>query len=160
MILGEGISVSDGKLNVFGNYILHDVHENVVIIPASDPRDASVYGAFIGIESDHQAQYMCQMGLSPGQHGIKTHWTGHVDHKGSRRVFPVGKLQELRFMCVFRRNFWWMTQWMGTSGKDIPFETQFLLVEVCDDTLLDNRDKDDAKHSAVGSQQRWAPPGN
>ncbi|KAL0353457.1 UNVERIFIED_CONTAM: putative galactinol--sucrose galactosyltransferase 1 [Sesamum angustifolium] len=51
------------------------------------------------------------------------------DQIGSRRVFPVGKLQDLRFMCVFRFKLWWMTQRMGTCGQDIPFETQFLIVE-------------------------------
>ncbi|KAK4278229.1 hypothetical protein QN277_016101 [Acacia crassicarpa] len=51
------------------------------------------------------------------------------DRKGSRRVFPIGKLQGLRFMCVFRFKMWWMTQRMGTSGQEVPFETQFLLVE-------------------------------
>lgn len=35
----------------------------------------------------------------------------------------------LRFMCVFRFKLWWMTQRMGTCGQDIPFETQFLIVE-------------------------------
>ncbi|KAK1316492.1 putative galactinol--sucrose galactosyltransferase 1 [Acorus calamus] len=32
-------------------------------------------------------------------------------------------------MCVFRFKLWWMTQRMGSSGKDIPFETQFLIIE-------------------------------
>jgi len=32
-------------------------------------------------------------------------------------------------MCVFRFKMWWMTQRMGTCGKEVPFETQFLLVE-------------------------------
>lgn len=32
-------------------------------------------------------------------------------------------------MCLFRFKMWWMTQRMGTCGRDIPFETQFLLVE-------------------------------
>ena len=32
-------------------------------------------------------------------------------------------------MCVFRFKLWWMTQRMGNCGKDIPFETQFLIVE-------------------------------
>lgn len=32
-------------------------------------------------------------------------------------------------MCCFRFKLWWMTQRMGSSGKDIPFETQFLIVE-------------------------------
>lgn len=35
----------------------------------------------------------------------------------------------LRFMCVFRFKLWWMTQRMGSCGQDIPFETQFLIVE-------------------------------
>ncbi|ONK69326.1 uncharacterized protein A4U43_C05F21680 [Asparagus officinalis] len=46
-----------------------------------------------------------------------------------RNVFPIGKLQGLRFMCTFRFKLWWMTQRMGSSGKDIPFETQFLIIE-------------------------------
>lgn len=32
-------------------------------------------------------------------------------------------------MCVFRFKLWWMTQRMGSFGRDIPFETQFLIVE-------------------------------
>ncbi|KAK8358204.1 hypothetical protein V6Z12_A04G002600 [Gossypium hirsutum] len=71
------------------------------------------------------------------------------DHKGSRRVFPIGRLRELRFMCVFRHNFWWMTQWMGTCGKDIPFETQFLVVEVCDETHIEDGDKAEAQHNSA-----------
>ena len=35
----------------------------------------------------------------------------------------------LRFMCTFRFKLWWMTQRMGSHGKDIPYETQFLIVE-------------------------------
>ncbi|KAG8492770.1 hypothetical protein CXB51_010231 [Gossypium anomalum] len=171
MTVGAGISLSDGRLTVVGNCVLHDVHENVVITPTSGPGDAMINGAFIGVKSDH---------------------------KGSRRVFPIGKLQyvhlhsflnallfffssllmesayicsvetrlellgdfghkrvldligkELRFMYVFRHNFWWMTQWMGTSGKYIPFETQFLVVEVCDGTHLEDGDKDEAQHNSA-----------
>lgn len=32
-------------------------------------------------------------------------------------------------MCLFRFKLWWMTQRIGTCGKDIPLETQFMLVE-------------------------------
>ncbi|XP_040966576.1 probable galactinol--sucrose galactosyltransferase 1 [Gossypium hirsutum] len=129
MTFGAGISLSDGRLTVFGNCVLHDVHENVVITPTSGPGDAMINGAFIGVKSDH---------------------------KGSRRVFPIGRLRnktktprELRFMCVFRHNFWWMTQWMGTCGKDIPFETQFLVVEVCDETHIEDGDKAEAQHNSA-----------
>ncbi|KAG8472540.1 hypothetical protein CXB51_034424 [Gossypium anomalum] len=88
---------------VLGNCVLHDVPDNIVVLPASG--DALADGAFIGVFSD------------------KT---------GCRRVFPVGKLQGLRFMCVFRFKMWWMTQRMGACGQDIPFETQFLIVEARD----------------------------
>ena len=37
--------------------------------------------------------------------------------------------RDLRFMCCFRFNLWWMTQRIGSSGRDVPFETQFLLLE-------------------------------
>lgn len=40
-------------------------------------------------------------------------------------------------MCVFRFKMWWMTQRMGSCGKDVPFETQFLLVEAQNDGLED-----------------------
>ncbi|XP_012464745.2 probable galactinol--sucrose galactosyltransferase 1 [Gossypium raimondii] len=104
MTVGAGICVSDdGKLMVLGNCVLHDVPDNIVVLPAYG--DALANGAFIGVVSD------------------KT---------GCRRVFPVGKLQGLRFMCVFRFKMWWMTQRMGACGQDIPFETQFLIVEARD----------------------------
>ncbi|CAA0821392.1 Probable galactinol--sucrose galactosyltransferase 1 [Striga hermonthica] len=100
MTVGAGISVNGGRLSVLGESILSDVHDNIVLTPAAG--GILTCGAFIGVQSDQI---------------------------GCRRVFPVGKLLGLRFMCVFRFKLWWMTQRMGTSGQDIPFETQFLIVE-------------------------------
>ncbi|KAK6947145.1 Glycosyl hydrolases 36 [Dillenia turbinata] len=103
MTVGAGINVSDGKLMVLGKCILNDVHDNIVVTPATG--DAVTNGGFIGVVPDRI---------------------------GSRRVFPVGKLEGLRFMCVFRFKLWWMTQRMGSCGQDIPFEIQFLIVELND----------------------------
>lgn len=64
MTVGAGIGVADGKLVVLGKGVLRDVHENIVVTPASG--GALVNGAFIGVRSDQ---------------------------KGSRRVFPIGKLE-------------------------------------------------------------------
>ncbi|KAG4964272.1 hypothetical protein AAZX31_14G010500 [Glycine max] len=100
MTVGAGISVADGNLMVLGNKVLSHVHDKVLVTPACG--GALLNGAFIGVQSHH---------------------------KGSRTVFPIGKLQGLRFMCVFRFKMWWMTQRMGTCGQEIPIETQFLLVE-------------------------------
>ncbi|KAJ0751422.1 putative glycosyl hydrolase 36 [Helianthus annuus] len=64
MTVGAGISVTDRKLNVFGNPVLKDVHDNVFV--TSSTGDGMINGAFIGVRS--------------GQ-------------TGSRMVFPVGKLE-------------------------------------------------------------------
>ncbi|XP_013622507.1 PREDICTED: probable galactinol--sucrose galactosyltransferase 1 isoform X2 [Brassica oleracea var. oleracea] len=100
MTVGAGISVINSDLVVLGHRVLRGVPENVVVTPASG--NSLIEGAFIGVSSDQT---------------------------GSHRVFPLGKLEDLRFMCVFRFKLWWMTQRMGTHGKEIPFETQFLIVE-------------------------------
>ncbi|KAG6502118.1 hypothetical protein ZIOFF_042007 [Zingiber officinale] len=70
------------------------------------------------------------------------------DHQCRFRWCPIGSMREsqclsyreasyldywdLRFMCTFRFKMWWMTQRMGSFGRDIPFETQFLIVEGTD----------------------------
>ncbi|KAI3850303.1 hypothetical protein MKX03_028859 [Papaver bracteatum] len=118
MTVGAGISVSDKKLIVLGNSILTDVHDNIDITPASG--DDLMNGAFIGVTSDQ---------------------------RGSHRVFPVGKLEGLRFMCSFRFKLWWMTQRMGSSGKEIPFETQFLIVEGHDGSHFDDSDEKTAVYT-------------
>nr|GMD57930.1 probable galactinol--sucrose galactosyltransferase 1 [Ipomoea batatas] len=100
MTVGAGITVADGNLNVLGKCILSNLHDNIVLTPATG--EVLINGAFLGVQSDRI---------------------------GSRRVFPVGKLEGLRFMCSFRFKMWWMTQRMGTCGQDIPFETQFMIVE-------------------------------
>ncbi|KAG2584710.1 hypothetical protein PVAP13_6KG336200 [Panicum virgatum] len=60
----------------------------------------------------------------------------HEDKEKNRKrkteVTPCLCCRDLRFMCTFRFKMWWMTQRMGSSGRDIPFETQFLIVEGTD----------------------------
>ncbi|GLT83759.1 hypothetical protein SLE2022_020310 [Rubroshorea leprosula] len=120
MTVGAGICVSDGRLMVLGNCILHDVYDNIVVSPASGGGLSN--GAFIGVASDQM---------------------------GSRRVFPVGKLEGLRFMCVFRFKMWWMTHRMGNCGQDIPFETQFLIVEACEGSHFDEGSEQQSSLYAV-----------
>ncbi|KAJ9568152.1 hypothetical protein OSB04_004118 [Centaurea solstitialis] len=121
MTVGAGISVADRNLNVLGKPVLTDVHDNVFVTSSSG--DGIINGAFIGVRSDQT---------------------------GSRRVFPVGKLQGLRFMCVFRFKLWWMTQRMGNSGHDIPTETQFLIVETSDGSHFGENDEvDDGSHQSA-----------
>ncbi|TYK11099.1 putative galactinol--sucrose galactosyltransferase 2 isoform X1 [Cucumis melo var. makuwa] len=100
MTVTPKISVNDGNLVVHGKTILTGVPDNIVLTPGSGL--GLVAGAFIGATASNSK---------------------------SLHVFPVGVLEGTRFLCCFRFKLWWMTQRMGTSGRDIPFETQFLLME-------------------------------
>ncbi|XP_010937013.1 probable galactinol--sucrose galactosyltransferase 2 [Elaeis guineensis] len=105
MTLGPKISISEGNLVVHGKTILTGVPDNIVLTHGTGV--GPVAGAFIGATAS--------------------------DRK-SLHVFPMGTLQGLRFMCLFRFKLWWMTQRMGTAGRDVPLETQFMLVESKDGT--------------------------
>ncbi|CAI8587081.1 unnamed protein product [Vicia faba] len=125
MTVGAGISVADGNLTVLGKKVLSHVHDNVLVTPASG--SSLLNGAFIGVSSDQ---------------------------KGSRKVFPIGKLEGLRFMSLFCFKMWWMTQRMGTYGEEIPVETQFLLIEVhkgcdIDGGIMDGEEDHDGSTYAV-----------
>ncbi|KAM7263806.1 hypothetical protein ACFE04_001489 [Oxalis oulophora] len=101
MTITPKISINDGNLVVHGKTILKGVPDNIVLT-AGGSGGGLVSGSFIGATFS--------------------------DSK-SLHVFPLGVLEGLRFMCCFRFKLWWMTQRMGKYGKDIPLETQFLLVE-------------------------------
>lgn len=64
MTVGAGISVVDGNLVVLGTTILSGVHDNIFLTPAAG--GGMTTGAFVGVRSNQV---------------------------GSRRVFPVGKLE-------------------------------------------------------------------
>eukprot|EP00252_Welwitschia_mirabilis_P009526 TRINITY_DN2216_c0_g1_i3.p1 TRINITY_DN2216_c0_g1~~TRINITY_DN2216_c0_g1_i3.p1 ORF type:complete len:636 (-),score=74.96 TRINITY_DN2216_c0_g1_i3:1049-2956(-) len=100
MTVTPKISVVDGNLVVYGQTILNGIPDNIVLTPGSGA--GLLDGAFIGATAKE----------------TKSH-----------HVFPIGVLDGLRFMCLFRFKLWWMTQRMGNCGKDVPLETQFLLVE-------------------------------
>ncbi|KAH6825870.1 hypothetical protein C2S53_020307 [Perilla frutescens var. hirtella] len=47
----------------------------------------------------------------------------------SRHVFKLGVIEEARLLSLFRFKIWWMIPRVGNSAKDIPVETQMLLME-------------------------------
>ncbi|XP_042440004.1 probable galactinol--sucrose galactosyltransferase 2 [Zingiber officinale] len=59
------------------------------------------------------------------------------DRKDSRHVFKLGVLRNHRLLCLFRFKIFWMVPRWGTSGSDVPFETQMLLLEVTHDLAVD-----------------------
>ncbi|KAL0453092.1 UNVERIFIED_CONTAM: putative galactinol--sucrose galactosyltransferase 2 [Sesamum latifolium] len=111
MTVTPNLSINDGNLVVHGKTILTGVPDNIVLTPGSGV--GLVAGAFIGATASNSK---------------------------SLHVFPVGVLEDVRFMCLFRFKLWWMTQRMGTCGKDIPLETQFMLVESKDTSESEHED--------------------
>ncbi|XP_019184720.1 PREDICTED: probable galactinol--sucrose galactosyltransferase 6 isoform X2 [Ipomoea nil] len=100
MTITPAVRISDGKLVVEDRVILTNVPENVVVTSGSD--SGPVEGMFVGAV---------------------------FDEKSSRHVVSLGTLREVRFMACFRFKLWWMSQMMGDKGRDIPHETQFLILE-------------------------------
>lgn len=72
MTVGAGVSVSNGELVVLGTPVLTEVNPNIEVTPAAG--GALINGAFIGVRSDQI---------------------------GSRRVFPVGKLEYVKNLSFF-----------------------------------------------------------
>lgn len=97
------ITVSDKKLSVRGRTVLTGVPDNVSVTHAGGAAGL-VGGAFVGAHAGGDAK--------------------------SHHVFTFGTLRDCRFLSLFRFKLWWMTQRMGVSGRDVPLETQFMLVEV------------------------------
>ncbi|ONM10616.1 putative galactinol--sucrose galactosyltransferase 2 [Zea mays] len=100
MTVTPRITVWDGRLVAHGRSVLAGVPDNIVLTHASGA--GLVDGAFVGATAAEPS---------------------------SMHVFTFGTLRDLRFVCCFRFKLWWMTQRMGTSGRDVPLETQFMLLE-------------------------------
>lgn len=100
MTITPAVRISDRKLVVKGRTILTNVPDNV--IATSGSTSGPVEGVFLGAV---------------------------FDGKSSRHVVPLGDLRDVRFLACFRFKLWWMAQKMGDQGRDIPLETQFLLLE-------------------------------
>ncbi|KAJ3695484.1 hypothetical protein LUZ60_000861 [Juncus effusus] len=100
MTIGSSIKISDRKLLVKGRTLLSDVPDSV--FTSSAVSSGPVDGVFLGAE---------------------------FSEPSSRHVVPLGTLTDVRFLACFRFKLWWMSQKMGSTGRDIPHETQFLLLE-------------------------------
>ncbi|KAI3464163.1 hypothetical protein Pfo_020826 [Paulownia fortunei] len=60
----------------------------------------------------------------------------------SRHVFNLGILENCKFMCLFIAKIWWMIPRVGKSASDIPMETQMLLIEAGEQSVLGEADDD------------------
>ncbi|KAF1887276.1 hypothetical protein Lal_00040877 [Lupinus albus] len=116
MTIKPAVRVSEKNLIVKDRTILTGVPENV--IETSATASGPVNGVFLG---------------------------AIFDRNDSSHVVSLGTLKDVRFMACFRFKLWWMSQRMGDRGRDIPLETQFLLVETKDGSHLQSEDSDENK---------------
>ncbi|KAL7153544.1 hypothetical protein ABFS83_04G176800 [Erythranthe nasuta] len=66
----------------------------------------------------------------------------------SRHVFNLGVLKDCKFMCLFIAKIWWMIPRIGKSGSEIPMETQMLLLEVGEESVLSASDEETSFEAA------------
>eukprot|EP01018_Ginkgo_biloba_P014618 Gb_25111 [translate_table: standard] len=107
MTITPAVNIADKQLFVHHKCILSSVPENVLLTSASGI--GPVEGVFLG---------------------------ALFSESNSRHVCPLGTLKDVRFLSCFRFKLWWMSQRMGNYGKEIPLETQFLLLETKDGSPL------------------------
>ncbi|XP_010420865.1 PREDICTED: probable galactinol--sucrose galactosyltransferase 6 isoform X2 [Camelina sativa] len=100
MTIKPAVRISNGNLIIKNRTILTGLPNNVIATSASEA--GPVEGVFLGATFDKEQ---------------------------SKHIVPIGTLRDSRFMSCFRFKLWWMAQRMGEMGRDIPYETQFLLVE-------------------------------
>ncbi|KAJ0031112.1 hypothetical protein Pint_13781 [Pistacia integerrima] len=111
MTIKPAVRIAERKVIVKDRTILTGVPDNVIATSGSS--SGPVQGVFLGAAFDAEK---------------------------SRHVISLGTLRDVRFMACFRFKLWWMAQKMGDQGKDIPLETQFLLVETKDGSHLESVD--------------------
>ncbi|KAK4481959.1 hypothetical protein RD792_012872, partial [Penstemon davidsonii] len=109
MTIKQAVRISDKKLVVKDRTILTNVPENV--IATSGTAEGPVEGVFLGAVFDQES---------------------------NNHVVSLGTLRDVRFMACFRFKLWWMAQKMGDQGRDIPLETQFLLIETKNGSQLES----------------------
>ncbi|PSR84531.1 Galactinol--sucrose galactosyltransferase [Actinidia chinensis var. chinensis] len=109
MTITPAVRIVDRKLVVKERTILTNVPDNVIATAGSNT--GPVQGVFLGAV---------------------------FDESSSRHVVSLGNLRDVRFLACFRFKLWWMAQKMGDQGRDIPLETQFLLVETKDGSHLES----------------------
>ncbi|EEF30440.1 hydrolase, hydrolyzing O-glycosyl compounds, putative [Ricinus communis] len=109
MTIKPAVRISDRKLIVKDRTILTGLQDNVIATSGSS--SSPVEGVFIGAV---------------------------FDEENSRHVVPLGTLRDVRFMACFRFKLFWMAQKMGDHGRDIPLETQFLMMETKDGSQLES----------------------
>ncbi|KAG2676016.1 hypothetical protein I3760_12G032500 [Carya illinoinensis] len=82
--------------------------------------------------------------VSPVSSGRAAFMGATSSTQSSRHVFSLGVLERgFKFLSLFREKIWWMIPRVGKSGCEIPMETQMLLLEARQVSVLNNETSSD-----------------
>ncbi|KAK9130634.1 hypothetical protein Sjap_011121 [Stephania japonica] len=104
------IKIADNKLNVNDQTILSDIPNNISSTSFTSS-GCSVDGLFIGAS--------CR-------------------EENSAHIVSLGTLRDVTFLACFQFRLWWMSYKTGNNGRDVPLETQFLLIKSSTDQSQDS----------------------
>ncbi|GFP88425.1 probable galactinol--sucrose galactosyltransferase 2 [Phtheirospermum japonicum] len=91
--------------------------------------------------------------VSPASSGSGSAFIGaNSTSSNSRHVFNLGVLENCKFMCLFIAKIWWMIPRVGKSASEIPLETQMLLLEAEEESVLDLVVDDDENAAENGNK--------
>ncbi|KAL1356403.1 hypothetical protein HN51_008422 [Arachis hypogaea] len=100
-------TIDESNLLVNGHVILSDVPKNITLTPSSvAAATTTTQGCFLGFRANEPR---------------------------SHHVTSLGKLRNTKFMSIFRFKVWWTTLWVGSNGRDLETETQFLMLDEWND---------------------------
>ncbi|GMH27306.1 hypothetical protein Nepgr_029149 [Nepenthes gracilis] len=116
MTITPAVKIADRKVIVKDRTILTGVPDNVLVTSPSSSAGPPE-GVFIGAQFNNEK---------------------------SRHEVSLGTLRDVRFLACFRYKLWWMEHMTGDSGREIPLETQFLLVETKDGSHIESDVGDEA----------------
>ncbi|XP_020101334.1 stachyose synthase-like [Ananas comosus] len=109
-------SLSEGKLFLNNIPLLSDVPSHVTLSPFSLPHSTNAPPHITD-----QAQAQAHRGSFLGF---------RLPHPSHRPETSLGRFACRRFLSTFRFKTWWSTMWVGSRGRDLQPETQWLLLHV------------------------------
>ncbi len=72
-----------------------------------------------------------EIDADPGGVGVFLRFS--APEASARQCYPLGRIAALRrFTCCYRYDPWWTKPKVGTRGREVPVETQYLLAELTD----------------------------
>ncbi|WRX18705.1 Glycosyl hydrolases 36 - like 6 [Theobroma cacao] len=107
------------SITLAGTDFLANGHPILTEVPSNIVATLSPYSFPDNTKNNSTADHGCFVGFDVGE-------------PSSCHVVPIGKLSGVRFMSIFRFKLWWSTHWVGSSGREVQYETQMMVLDKSD----------------------------